>query len=258
MFLGFLISMALLGPPAASADTTCTRPPAFSLATGDLENRRAQETVFLLHGLGRTSRSMKRLERELALHGYRVHSLDLPTTHESIENLADRVSEAVSHSTHPDDRVSFVTHSLGGIVVRRYLSRNPKVNLGRVVMLAPPNEGSELADLLNRIPLVRDMAGPTRRELGTKSSLPCPGPVGFQVGVIAGTRSINPLSWRVIPGPDDGVVSVESAKVRGMSDFITVRHSHTFIMNAPDVIAQTLRFLETGTFEHEVHQSRTR
>ena len=223
--------------------------PAVALASGDHSS--GHESVFLVHGLGRTARSMQGLERELAKVGYEVHNLNLPSRRESVENLADRVSEAVSLSTGPEDRVSFVTHSLGGIVVRCYLSRKPKVNVGRIVMLAPPNGGSELADLLNEIPVMRNIAGPTRRELGTSSSLTRLGPADFELGIIAGTRSLNPFSHWLIPGPNDGVVSVESAKLQGMADFIMVRRCHSFIMNAPEVIAQTRWFLKTGAFQHE-------
>jgi pimeloyl-ACP methyl ester carboxylesterase len=219
-------------------------------ATAFAGKARERESVFLLHGLGRTARSMRGLGRELEERGYQVHNLDLPSRRESVESLADRVAEAVRRSTAPGDRVSFVTHSLGGIVIRSYLSRKPDVRLGRVVMLAPPNGGSELADLLNEIPIARRIAGPARRELGTHPPMPY-GRADFELGVIAGTRSFNPLSWFLIPGPDDGVVSVESTKLAGMADFITVRRSHSFIMNAPEVVAQTLRFLETGAFRHE-------
>jgi pimeloyl-ACP methyl ester carboxylesterase len=225
--------------------------PAGALAfAGDACER---ESVFLVHGLGRTARSMRKLERELERGGYEVHNLNLPSRRESIESLADRVSEAVRQSATPGDRISFVTHSLGGLVIRTYLSRQPAVNLGRVVMLAPPNRGSELADLLNAMPILRGIAGPTRRALGTHSSMPRLGRADFELGVIAGTRSFNPLSWFLIPGPDDGVVSVESTKLPDMADFITVRRSHGFIMNAPEVIAQTSWFLETGAFRHAVH-----
>lgn len=229
--------MMLLASPAgalAGADDACER-----------------QSVFLLHGLGRTPRSMRKLERELGQRGYKVHNLNLPSRREPVESLADRVSEAVRQSVAPGERVSFVTHSLGGIVIRSYLSRRPTVNLGRVVMLAPPNRGSELADVLNAIPVLRGIAGPTRRALGTNSLMPLFGRADFELGIIAGTRSFNPLSWFLIPGPDDGVVAVESTKLPGMADFVTVRRSHSFIMNAPEVIAQTLRFLDTGAFRHE-------
>ena len=190
---------------------------------------------------------MRGLGRELEERGYKVHNLDLPSRRESVECLADRVAEAV-RSAPPGHRVSFVTHSLGGIVIRSYLSRKPDVLLGRVVMLAPPNGGSELADLLNGIPGMRRIAGPARRDLGTRSPMLRPERADFELGVIAGTRSFNPLSWFVIPGPDDGVVSVESTKLPGMADFTEVDATHTWIMNAPIVHRLVCDFLARGKF----------
>ena len=146
----------------------------------------------------------------------------------------------------------FVTHSFGGILLRYYLREKSLPNLGRVVMLSPPNGGSELADLLAKIPLVRRAAGPNRRRLGTDpGSLPAIlGPVDFDLGVITGDRSLNPLFSLLIPGPDDGFVGVERAKVRGMTDFLVVPRTHTFIVRSRQVIEQTLKFLRDGSFDH--------
>jgi pimeloyl-ACP methyl ester carboxylesterase len=152
----------------------------------------------------------------------------------------------------PDRRVHFVTHSFGGIVLRYYLKERPLPSLGRVVMLSPPNGGSELADLLGRIPLVRKAAGPNRPRLGTDpGSLPARlGAIDFDLGVITGDRSINPLFSALIPGPDDGFVAVERAKIGGMSDFLVVPRTHAFIMRSREVIEQTLKFLRDGSFDH--------
>ena len=145
-----------------------------------------------------------------------------------------------------------MTHSFGGLALRYYLETRPLPNLGRVVMLGPPSGGSELADLLRRIPLARDIAGPVRRSLGTDSeSLAARlGPVRFELGVIAGNRSLNPLFSWIIPGPDDGMVSVQRARVSGMTDFLVVPRTHSFIMRSREVIAQTATFLATGRFDH--------
>ena len=119
-------------------------------------------------------------------------------------------------------------------------------------MLSPPNGGSELADLLRKVPLVRKAAGPNRPQLGTDpAGLPASlGSVDFNLGVIAGDRSFNPLFSLLIPGPDDGFVAVERAKVKGMTDFLIVPRTHTFIMRSRQVIEQTLRFLRDGSFDH--------
>ena len=118
-------------------------------------------------------------------------------------------------------------------------------------MLSPPNRGSELVDRFGQSVFFKSGYGPAGRQLGTgPDSLPnCLGPVDLEVGVIAGTRSLNPLYSYLIPGRDDGKVSVDRTRAAGMADFITVPHTHTFIMNSPEVIRQILYFLKNGRFQ---------
>ena len=197
---------------------------------------------------------MKRLARRLEAQGYHVVNFAYASRRESVQDHSEHLdTELARCCLERDVRVHFVTHSLGGIVVRYYLEHNRPENLGRVVMLGPPNGGSELVDLMKRIPVVRHHVGPSRGQLGTDlSSLPVQlGPVDFDLGVIAGTRTWNPLFSWVLPGRDDGMVSVERTKVEGMSDFLTVSRTHTFMMRGRDVIAQTVAFLRNGQFEHD-------
>lgn len=211
------------------------------------------ETVVLLHGLNRTSRSMKPLEAALAEVGYEVVNVGYPAGRRPIEDLSDDLEARLSEIRGaPDRRVHFVTHSFGGILLRCYLKERPLPNLGRVVMLSPPNGGSELADLVRKIPLVRKAAGPNRPRLGTDpAGLPARlGPVDFDLGVIAGDRSFNPMFSSLIPGPDDGFVAVQRAKVQGMVDFLVVPRTHTFILRSQQVIEQTLKYLRDGSFDH--------
>ena len=211
--------------------------------------------VILLHGLARSNRSMRKLEKHLIDHGYRVINVDYPSTKYPIEYLAENVlSEVVaSCDSSPETKIHFVTHSMGGIVVRYFLKHFGMPNLGRVVMLSPPNQGSELVDHLKDSTVFRKRNGPAGQQLGTDTdSLPLKlGPVDFELGVITGDRSFNPVSSMILPGPDDGVVSVARAKVKGMSDFIIMPNSHTFIMKSKKVIRQVLHFLEHGEFVHK-------
>jgi len=212
-----------------------------------------KETVVLLHGLSRSPRSMKRLEAALSRGGYAVTNVGYPAGRRPIENLSGDLDARLTEiRADRGRRVHFVTHSFGGILLRCYLGETSLPNLGRVVMPSPPNGGSELADLLAKIPLVRRAAGPNRRRLGTDpGSLPAIlGPVDFDLGVITGDRSFNPLFSSLIPGPDDGFVGVERAKVRGMTDFLVVPRTHTFIVRSRQVIEQTLKFLRDGSFDH--------
>lgn len=211
------------------------------------------ECVILLHGLGRTSKSMVKMEKTLVQEGYRVLNVDYPSRHHRIEELATTVIPAAFNDCSPQSvsRFHFVTHSLGGILVRYYLAHFDLPNVGRVVMLSPPNQGSEVVDKLRNWPGFRWINGPAGEQLGTDGAgipaqLP---PVDYEVGVITGDRTINFINSMLIPGQDDGKVSVERAKVAGMADYLITHHSHPFIMKANDVIDQTVYFLHHGHFD---------
>ena len=215
---------------------------------------RATDAVILLHGLARGHGSMEKMGSELAKEGYYVLNVDYPSTTASIEELSDRTMEKLWQDPvlQNCERVNFVTHSMGGILVRSYLSRNEMPQLGRVVMLGPPNQGSEVVDEVGEWWIFDQINGPAGKELGTdEDSTPNKlGPVEFELGVIAGDRSVNWInSSAMIPGPDDGKVSVERTKVEGMKEHIVVQATHPFIMNSAEVIDYTIRFLETGSFE---------
>ena len=214
------------------------------------------ECVILLHGLARTNRSMLKIEKALKTAGYDVFNCSYPSRKKAIELLSETsIETAIQHcrGNFQPQRIHFVTHSMGGILIRFYLAQHDIDNLGRVVMLAPPNAGSELVDRLSRYQLFTLINGPAGKQLGTDaSSLPNSlGPVDYEVGIIAGNKSINLLSFGLIPGENDGRVSTQNARLEGMTDFIVLPYTHTFMMNRPKVIEQTLHFLQRGRFQHE-------
>jgi len=213
----------------------------------------AREDVILLHGLCRTSRSMAVMERALTQAGYTVLNVDYPSRSESIEHLGeDVVGKAVADCERDGAvRINFVTHSLGGILVRSYLANHPVPSLGRIVMLGPPNQGSEVVDRLGGWWLFKKINGPAGNELGTgKDSVPNRlGPANFCTGIIAGNWTINWINSLIIPGSDDGKVSVERTRLAGMADHIVISSAHPFLMRNASAIRQTIYFLRNGKFD---------
>jgi pimeloyl-ACP methyl ester carboxylesterase len=212
----------------------------------------ASECVILLHGLARTADSMRTLARRLTAEGYRVSNIDYPSRDHPIEVLANiAVKQGLAEcDKQSPSKIHFVTHSLGGILIRVYLETHKRTDIGRVVMLGPPNQGSEVADNLKNAPGYELINGPAGMQLGTKSAdIPKSlGPVDFELGVIAGTQSINLILSTLLPNPNDGKVSVESTKVEGMTDFIALPTTHPFMMKNDAVINQTVYFLQHGRF----------
>jgi len=208
----------------------------------------AGECVVLLHGLTRTGQSMKSLEFALEKASYKVVNARYPSTRKPIGQLTSYVDKAAQKCG--ADRLNFVTHSMGGILVRAWLRDNRPANLGQVVMLAPPNQGSEVVDAYGKRGIFGVM-GPAAKELGTgPGSLPRRlGPANYSLGIIAGDKASNPMFASALDGPNDGTVTVASTKLQGMKDHITLHVGHTFMMNDPLVIAQVLTFLRKKRFD---------
>ncbi|MFQ3249901.1 MAG: pimeloyl-ACP methyl ester carboxylesterase [Glaciecola sp.] len=210
-----------------------------------------KQTVILLHGLARKATSMNKLEKALKEQGFTAVNVDYPSTKHDIESLAESSIGDAIDKVERGSTINFITHSMGGILVRQYLRRHKIENLGRVVMLGPPNSGSEVVDILKNMPGFKAVNGPAGIQLSAKEhGLPNQlGPANFELGVIAGSRSINLVLSTMLPMPNDGKVSVESTKLEGMTDHVTLPVTHTFMMRNPSVIEQVITFIQQGKFK---------
>lgn len=209
--------------------------------------------VILLHGLARTAVSMLPMEQILKRAGYQVHNIGYPSRDGHVQELAAKTIPAALAECE-NGTIHFVTHSMGGIMLRWWLTQQKPNRLGNSVMLAPPNQGTELVDKLAEFPFFNAIQGEAALQLGTdKQSVPrdLP-PADFPVGIIAGDVALNPVTNALIGKANDGKVAVESTKLEGMRDHLVLPVTHTFLMNNPLVIAQTLTFLRSGAFAHDM------
>lgn len=229
------------GPSAINEETTNDASGPITVKTGEI--------VFLLHGIGKGRMDMAPMARYLRKNGYTVVNWHYPSTKYNLEELADKLNAEVTKF--PGYRVHFVTHSMGGIVVRTCLSRHPIDNVGRIVMIAPPSQGAELAKFFGNWPVYKFLMGPAGQELKPAEMGKCAsaGVPECEFGIIAGgtgnDRGINPL----LPGDNDGTVTVASTRLEGSKDFVVVPYPHPVIQMMPKTTQLALAFLEHGKFE---------
>ncbi|MBT3169585.1 MAG: hypothetical protein HN952_08495 [Candidatus Cloacimonetes bacterium] len=212
------------------------------------------ECVILLHGLGDVKYSMLKLENDLKDAGYFTKNIGYKPVKETIEFLSERelVPLVQIYQKMGFEKIHFVTHSMGGLIVRYFLQENKLPEGSRIVMLSPPNRGSEVADYFAESPFFNLLVGDVGKELATDSDfLSKLKKIKPDVGIIAGTKSTNPLFSRIIPGDDDGRVSVENTKLAEMDDFFVVPNTHLTIKYSNLVAYQIQKFLVDGKFDHD-------
>lgn len=212
----------------------------------------ARQCVILLHGLALSNNSMEKISTYLQASNYLVVNQSYPSTKKSIKELADQyIPDMVTAClNYKPTQIHFVTYSLGGIILRKYMQDHQIPKLGRVVMLAPPNHGSRLADFLHGR-FAKYIAGPASQELTTdKTSTPnqLTTSVKCQVGIIAGNISGNPLMKLIFREDNDGKVPVSSTRLNNMKDFIVLPISHKFMRDNHTVISEVIHFLTHGKF----------
>ncbi len=213
-----------------------------------------KEYVILLHGINRSSKSMEKLADYFKKNGYETLNVNYASTKYTIDILGERLDRKIKAKIPKNAKINFVSYSMGTLISRLYIHKYKPKNLGRVVLIAPPNNGSEIADFLMDNPAYQLSFGPAGQELGTGTNSiikKLPAEFDYDMGVIAGDRTIDPISSFIIPGKDDGKVSIKSTKLKGMKDHIIIHASHTFIMKNKTALKQSLYFLRNGIFKKE-------
>jgi pimeloyl-ACP methyl ester carboxylesterase len=212
---------------------------------------RGPHLVVLLHGFLRSKDVFTRMRSGLLVAGFDVAAVNYPSSRGALEDHADHLRQVLSHAVGWHDTVSFVGHSMGGLVARALLARpgawRRHLAVNRLVTIGTPHRGAELATLLGRYPVFHQVGGPSSEQLRTDriDALPLPTcPFGTIAGVRGDGGGYNPL----LEGEDDMVVSASSAILDEAEDQLVLPALHTFIMNHPEVVAATARYLRTGRF----------
>jgi pimeloyl-ACP methyl ester carboxylesterase len=221
-------------------------------ATGPAGAGATPDGVVLLHGISRTSRSLRKMQAAIEASGLATLNVGYASRRKTLQALAEDIHPAIERFVdRTEGLIHFVGHSMGGLLARAYLARYRPRRLGRVVMLGTPNGGSEIADRLKEFLPYRTWFGPAGQQLGTQrdatlgAMLP---PVDYPVGIIAGNRSVYPLTSMLLPKPHDGRVSVENTKLEGMADHIVIGAAHPWLPRNALAIEQTIAFLRDGNF----------
>ncbi len=207
------------------------------------------KAAIVIHGIVRSSKSMSKIRARLEKDGYTVVSFDYPSTRVPITESAEYLHKVIE-SLEGIEQIDFVVHSMGGLVVRAYLHKHHDKRIGRMVMMGVPNLGAEMADKFQKNLIFRAVLGPAGQQLvtdadGLIATLPVP---DFEFGVIAGSRGTESGYNPLIPGDDDGTVRLESTRLAGAADFITVRSLHSMMMRNAEAIECSARFLKEGHF----------
>lgn len=212
-----------------------------------------RDYVIILHGLNRTSWSMSKIANTLSDQGYSVINLSYPSRKYNIDTLAMSFLDKIvnTYCINKNKKIHFVTHSLGGIILRRYLQKKPILNIGRTVMITPPNHGTKIVDFLKKTPFfIKWILGKAGKQLGKKNSIlsKLPKKANFELAVIAATKSYNPFSGIIFKAKNDGTISVNDTKLLGMKEFIEVDTTHCTAPRNDEVIKHTVSFIHYGYF----------
>ena len=212
------------------------------------------EQVILLHGIARSSNHMKKVAKFLRKNNYTVYNLDYPSTKLKLQDLTEYLHKQISKHIDPNLTVHLIGYSMGGLLIRMYLNKYKIKNLGKVIQLATPNQGSEVADFLKNFWLYKKIYGLAGQQLTTNQESikkDMDKKIDYPLGIIAGTQCVDPICYFLLPKPNDGKVSVANTKVTGMTAHTVVNASHLFFPYNKKVHQKILQFLKTELFNKE-------
>ena len=213
----------------------------------------ATECVVLLHGFGRSSFSLSRINSNLQEHGYKTIAIDYPSRNFNIFQLAEQfILPKIRPEIEKCSKIHFVGYSMGGIITRYILAHHRMENLGRVIFLASPNQGVEVVNTLGKYTWFNTLFGPAVQDIavGAPFLTNLPQTIDYEAGVISGNFSVNPFtSLFLIDGEDDGTISVETTKIPGMKEHIIINSTHGLLLHNQIVIEEIEHFISNGKFK---------
>jgi pimeloyl-ACP methyl ester carboxylesterase len=213
-----------------------------------------KDYVVLLHGMAVNSLYMLRLEKALSKEGYQIINMDYPSRKSTISDISNMIFKKLNLINKESNlKVHFVGFSMGCLVIRELLGKNELPNVGNIVLIGPPNHGSQVSDFLVNNIFYKAFFGPAGQQLTTNFAKNNPFPsLQHTFGIIAGNVCLDPFSYFILPKENDGKITVESTKLEGMKDHIIIPISHTLMVFSNEVIKQVIYFLKYSHFKHQV------
>lgn len=208
--------------------------------------------LILVHGINKSSKVLTGLEKFVGKQGFEVLNIDYPSTKFPIEHLIDIVHLHIHQKLQQEySNVSFVGFSMGGLIIRAYLHKYKISNLGKVVLVGTPNQGSEVADFLKNNKLYQKLYGPAGQQLITEQEefSEIFGSVYYECGIIAGSLPLDPCFVFMRGKPNDGKVTVESTKIENMRDHVIVKVPHWYQSRSKKIWFNILHFLKHSSFQ---------
>ena len=211
------------------------------------------KTIVLIHGIHGERSDLSLLNEKLQQKGFKTYNFHYPSTKYPIEKLSSNyLKPFLAKLNSQNQSISFLTHSMGGILLRHYLYKNKDIDIEKIIMLAPPNKGSDLVDIFGNNFIFKKRYGPAGQQIGTdlEQNLHLSNLEEYKVGIIAGDKTDHPYFSIFIPGKDDGKVALTNTFIDSDFDFLIVPCGHETILKSKIVLRAVDNYLKKGEFSH--------